>query len=75
MYEGNKPIKNELEKIEDIVKRKESKAKENNITEKEVKKLVRLYLKGNDPKPEGEGYLLYKQNKNNLLNNIFFCYK
>ena len=50
---GKKPIKNELEKIEDLVKRQESKGKEN-ITSEEVKKLVKLYLKGNDPKKEGE---------------------
>ena len=35
--EGSKPIKNELEKIEDLVKRQEKKANEN-ITSEEVKK-------------------------------------
>ena len=66
--EGNKPIKNELEKIEDLVKRQESKGKENNITEEEVKKLVKLYLKGNDPKTEGEGRLI--SNKQTVLPSI-----
>ena len=55
-----KSIKNELEKIEDLVKRQESKGKEN-ITSEEVKKLVKLYLQGNDPKKEGEGRLISKK--------------
>ena len=66
--EGGKPIKNELEKIEDLVKRQESKGKETNITEEEVKKLVKLYLQGNDPKKEGEGRLI--SNKQTVLPSI-----
>ena len=50
-----------MEKIEDLVKRQESKGKEN-ITSEEVKKLVKLYLQGNDPKKEGEGRYLYYNN-------------
>ena len=67
MIESGKPIKNELEKIEDLVKRQESKAKEN-ITSEEVKKLVKLYLQGNDPKKEREGRLI--SNKQTVLPSI-----
>ena len=66
MIDG-KPIKNELEKIENLVKRQESKGKEN-ITSEEVKKLVKLYLQGNDPKKEGEGRLI--SNKQTILPSI-----
>ena len=57
MIEGTKPIQNELEKIEDMVKMQESKAKDN-ITEEEVKKLVKMYVKKYDPKKDGEGRLI-----------------
>ena len=67
MVEGTKPIQNELEKIEDIVKMQESKAKDN-ITEEEVKKLVKLYVKSYDPKKDGEGRLI--SNKQTVVPSI-----
>ena len=67
IQETTKPIKNELEKIEDLVKIQESKGKEN-ITSEEVKKLVKLYLLGNDPKKEREGRLI--SNKQTVLPSI-----
>ena len=59
MVEGTKPIQNEIEKIEQIAKIQESKLKDN-ITEEEVKKLVKLYVKSYDPNKSSltEGILL-----------------
>ena len=48
MIEGTKPIQNELEKIEDMVKKQEK--NKDNITEEEIKKLVKMYVKSYDPK-------------------------
>ena len=56
MIEGTKPIQNELEKIEDMVKMQEK--TKDNITEEEVKKLVKMYVKSYDPKKDGEGRLI-----------------
>ena len=67
MIEGTKPIQNELEKIEDMVKMQESKAKDN-ITEEEVKKLVKMYVKKYDPKKDGEGRLI--SNKQTVVPSI-----
>ena len=67
MIEGTKPIQNELEKIEDMVKKQESKAKDN-ITEEEVKKLVKMYVKSYDPKKDGEGRLI--SNKQTVVPSI-----
>ena len=60
MIEGTKPIQNDLEKIEDMVKMQETKNKDN-ITEEEVKKLVKMYVKSYDPKKDAEGRLISKQ--------------
>ena len=67
MIEGTKPIQNELEKIEDMVKMQESKAKDN-ITEEEVKKLVKMYVKSYDPKKDDEGRLI--SNKQTVVPSI-----
>ena len=67
MIEGTKPIQNELEKIEDMVKMQENKTKDN-ITEEEVKKLVKMYVKSYDPKKDGEGRLI--SNKQTVLPSI-----
>ena len=56
MIEGTKPIQNELEKIEDMVKMQEK--TRDNITEDEVKKLVKMYVKSYDPKKDAEGRLI-----------------
>ena len=56
MIEGTKPIQNELEKIEDMVKMQEK--TKDNITEEEVKKLVKMYVKSYDPKKDDEGRLI-----------------
>ena len=67
MVEGTKPIQNEIEKIEQLAKIQESKIKDN-ITEEEVKKLVKLYVKSYDPKKDGEGRLI--SNKQTVLSSL-----
>ena len=57
MNEGTKPIQNEIEKIEQIAKIQESKIKDN-VTEEEVKKLVKLYLKSYEPNKDNEGRII-----------------
>ena len=66
MIEGTKPIQNELEKIEDMVKMQEK--NKDNITEEEVKKLVKMYVKSYDPKKDGEGRLI--SNKQTVVPSI-----
>ena len=65
MTKGTKPIQNEIEKIEQIDKIQESKIKDN-VTEEDVKKLVKLYLKSYDPNKDNEG---------RLINNKQSCWK
>ena len=67
MVEGTKPIQNEIEKIEQLAKIQESKLKDN-ITEEEVKKLVKLYVKSYDPKKDDEGRLI--SNKQTVMSSI-----
>ena len=57
MVESTRPIQNEIDKIEQLAKIQESKIKDN-ITEEEVKKLVKLYVKSYDPKKDNEGRLI-----------------
>ena len=67
MVEGTKPIQNEVEKIEQLAKMQESKLKEN-ITEEEVKRLVKLYVKSYDPKKDNEGRLI--SNKQTVVSSL-----
>ena len=53
MVEG-RPIPNEMEKIEDLVRSRE----QENITGEEVKKLVRQYVRAYDPKKDQDGNLI-----------------
>ena len=68
MTEDTKPIQNEIEKIEQIAKIQESKIKDN-ITEKEAKKLVKLYLKSYDPNKDNEGRLI---NNTEIYSQLYF---
>ena len=54
MVEGRK-IPNEIDKIEDMVRTKDN---PENITEEEVKKLVRQYVRAYDPKKDQDGNLI-----------------
>ena len=67
MVEGTKPIQNEIEKIEQLAKIQENKLKDN-ITEEEVKKLVKLYVKSYDPTKDDEGRLI--SNKQTVVSSI-----
>ena len=67
MIEGTKPIQNEIEKINQLAKIQESKIKDN-ITEEEVKKLVKLYVKSYDPKKDNEGRLI--SNKQTVVTSL-----
>ena len=67
MVEGTKPIQNEIEKIEQLAKMQENKLKDN-ITEEEVKRLVKLYVKSYDPKKDNEGRLI--SNKQTVVSSI-----
>ena len=67
MVEGTKPIQNEIEKIEQLAKMQENKLKDN-ITEEEVKKLVKLYVKSYDPNKDDEGRLI--SNKQTVVSSI-----
>ena len=68
MNEGTKPIQNEIEKIEQIAKIQESKIKDN-VTEEEVKKLVKLYWKIYDPNKDNEGRLI---NNTEIYSQLYF---
>ena len=65
MTEGTKPIQNEIEKIAKI---QESEIKDN-ATEKEVKKLVKLYWKIYDPNKDNEGRLI---NNTEIYSQLYF---
>ena len=67
MIDGTRPIQNEIDKIEQLAKIQESKIKDN-ITEEEVKKLVKLYVKSYDPKKDNEGRLI--SNKQTVVSSL-----
>ena len=67
MVESTRPIQNEIDKIEQLAKIQESKIKDN-ITEEEVKKLVKLYVKSYDPKKDNEGRLI--SNKQTVVSSL-----
>ena len=55
MVEGVRPIQNDMEKIEDYVRTKDQRE---NMTEAEVKKLIKQMTKGYDPSKGKEGRLI-----------------
>ena len=55
MVEGVRPIQNDMEKIEDYVRTKDQRE---NMTEAEVKKLIKQMTKGYDPNKGREGRLI-----------------
>ena len=73
MVEGRK-IPNEIEKIEDMVRTKDN---QENITEEEVKKLVRQYVRAYDPKKDQDGNLIsnsqtvLQSNKDDMFNDRY----